>query len=151
MSVCVYGRPVSSIAAFRQQDLATSVLTFSLSISCLRFRMRTLLHPNYLMTRLPVAFSLSHCVPASQLKRRYGIVYPFAIDYASWPGLRTRLTLGGRASQETLISDGKDSHLALVTYSDIRTTHKSTAPYGTASPPRVRSPYQQFICPASSV
>ena len=57
-----------------------------------------------------------------------------SIDYAFRPRLRSRLTLGGRPfPRKPWIFDGQDSHLSLVTYSDILTTDTSTRPCDRAS------------------
>src|SRR5450756_1156461 len=68
-------------------------------------------------------------------QRYYRNINLLSIGYASRPRLRSRLTLGGRPfPRKPWIFDGRDSHSALVTYSDILTTDTSTRPYDRASP-----------------
>ena len=64
-----------------------------------------------------------------------------SIGYASRPRLRPRLTQGRQASPwKPWIFGRKDSHLPLATHSGILSSRRSTAPLGTASPRRQRSP-----------
>ncbi len=64
-----------------------------------------------------------------------------SIGYASRPRLRPRLTQGRQASPwKPWIFGRKDSHLPLATHSGILSSRRSTAPHGTASPRRQRSP-----------
>ena len=77
--------------------------------------------------------------PVSHMLFKYiysaGILYLLSIGYASRPLLRSRLTLGGRTfprKPETF--DGKDSHLALATYSGILSSTSSICPFGHTSP-----------------
>src|SRR5690554_6773126 len=80
------------------------------------------------------------------MKWQYRNFYLLSIDYAVRPRLRSRLTLGGRPfPRNPWIFDGEDSHFALVTYSDILTTDRSTRPYDRASPPYSKLPYQPII------
>ena len=66
--------------------------------------------------------------------RQYRNINLLSIGYAFRPRLRSRLTLGGRPlPRKPWIFDGKDSHFALVTYSDILTTDTSTRPFDRAS------------------
>ena len=61
---------------------------------------------------------------------QYRNICLLSIGYAFRPRLRSRLTLGGRPfPRKPWIFDGQDSHLSLVTYSDILTTDTSTRPY----------------------
>ncbi len=63
-----------------------------------------------------------------------GIFCLLSIGYAFRPHLRSRLTLGGRTfprKPETF--DGKDSHLALATYSGILSSISSSSPFGLPS------------------
>ena len=65
---------------------------------------------------------------------RYGNLNPLSIGYAFRPLLRSRLTRGRSAlPRKPWIFGRKDSHLALATHSGILSSHKSTAPFGTAS------------------
>ena len=65
---------------------------------------------------------------------QYRNINLLSIGYAFRPRLRSRLTLGGRPfPRKPWIFDGEDSHLTLVTYSDILTTDTSTRPYDRAS------------------
>ena len=71
-----------------------------------------------------------------------------SIDYAFRPRLRSRLTLGGRPfPRKPWIFDGQDSHLSLVTYSDILTTDTSTRPYDRASTAYSKLLYHSFLNP----
>ncbi len=86
------------------------------------------------------------------MNRRYRTFNLFSIGYAFRPDLRSRLTLGGRTfPRKPWIFDGKDSHLALVTYSDILTTLGSTRPFDRASAPWGTLPYQSHWNSAASV
>ncbi len=99
----------------------------------------------WLQHALPVACSNYPTVSLhlSNAKRWYRNVHLLSIDYASRPRLRSRLTLGGRPfPRKPWIFDGKDSHLPLVTYSDILTPDGSTCPCGHASAPYRKLPYQ---------
>ncbi len=78
--------------------------------------------------------------------RQYRNINLLSIDYAFRPRLRSRLTLGGRTFPRNPWNfDGKDSHLPLVTYSDILTTDESTRPYGRASASYGTLPYQLLL------
>ena len=84
--------------------------------------------------------------------RWYRNVHLLSIDYALRPRLRSRLTLGGRPfPRKPWIFDGKDSHFAFVTYSDILSTDASTCPLGHASPAYSTLPYQPHCDSAASV
>ena len=77
---------------------------------------------------------------------RYGNLNPLSIGYAFRPLLRSRLTRGRSAlPRKPWIFGRKDSHLALATHSGILSSHKSTAPFGTASSLWQCSPYQPII------
>ena len=68
--------------------------------------------------------------PLCNEHRQYRNISLLSIGYAFRPRLRSRLTLGGRPfPRKPWIFDGQDSHLSLVTYSDILTTDTSTRPY----------------------
>ncbi len=110
-------------------------------------------HRAYLTTQLSTV--LGRALPAarsdyppvslllSNVKWQYRNFCLLSIDYALRPRLRSRLTLGGRPfPRNPWIFDGEDSHFALVTYSDILTTDRSTRPYDRASPPYSKLPYQ---------
>ena len=110
-------------------------------------------HSAYLTT--PLSTPLGRALPAarsdyppvslllSNAKWQYRNINLLSIDYAVRPRLRSRLTLGGRPfPRKPWIFDGKDSHFALVTYSDILTTDGSTRPYDRASSPYSKLPYQ---------
>ena len=59
-----------------------------------------------------------------------------------------RLTLGGRPfPRKPWIFDGQDSHLSLVTYSDILTTDTSTRPCDRASTAYSKLLYRSFLIP----
>ena len=80
--------------------------------------------------------------------RQYRNIYLLSIDYAFRPHLRSRLTLGGRPfPRKPWIFDGQDSHLSLVTYSDILTTDTSTRPYDRASTAYSKLLYHSFLNP----
>ncbi len=80
--------------------------------------------------------------------RQYRNVNLFSIDYASRPRLRSRLTLGGRPfPRKPWMFDGKDSHFALVTYSDILTPDMSPDPLGSGSATYRTLPYQPLRIP----
>ena len=77
-----------------------------------------------------------------------GILNLLVIGYALRPHLRSRLTLGGRPfPRKPWIFDGRDSHSALVTYSDILTTDTSTRPYDRASPAYSKLLYHPLLDP----
>jgi hypothetical protein len=109
--------------------------------------------PAYFTTGLST--TLVHTLPAvclalpsvslllSNIMRQYRNIYLLSIDYAFRPRLRSRLTLGGRTFPRNPWNfDGKDSHLPLVTYSDILSTDESTRPHDRASTSYGMLPYQ---------
>ena len=64
----------------------------------------------------------------------YRNVNLLSIAYDFRPGLRSRLTLSGRAFlRKPWIFGGKDSHLALATHANILSRMQSTKPYDSAS------------------
>src|SRR6056297_105625 len=64
-----------------------------------------------------------------------------SIAYDFRPRLRPRLTLSGRTFlRKPWAFGGQDSHLPFVTYANILSSARSTAPYGTASLPAECSP-----------
>ena len=69
-----------------------------------------------------------------------------SIGYASLPRLRSRLTQSRSALLwNPWIFGLKDSHLHLATHSGILSSHRSTAPSGTASLPWQCSPTNEFL------
>ena len=73
--------------------------------------------------------------PHSSVHMQYRNLYLLSIDYASRPRLRPRLTQSRSALLwKPWIFGLKDSHLHLATHSGILSSHRSTAPSGTASP-----------------
>ena len=80
--------------------------------------------------------------------RQYRNINLLSIGYACQPRLRSRLTLGGRPfPRKPWIFDGQDSHLSLVTYSDILTTDTSTRPSDRASTAYSKLLYHSFLNP----
>ena len=80
--------------------------------------------------------------------RQYRNINLLSIGYACQPRLRSRLTLGGRPfPRKPWIFDGQDSHLSLVTYSDILTTDTSTRPCDRASTAYSKLLYHAFLHP----
>ena len=72
-------------------------------------------------------------------------LYRLCIDYAFRPRLSSRLTRGGRTyPRKPQIFGHYVSHAILATHSGILTSLQSTAPSGTASPRRERSPTQSL-------
>ena len=72
-------------------------------------------------------------------------LYRVCIDYAFRPRLSSRLTRGGRTyPRKPQIFGHYVSHAILATHSGILTSLQSTAPSGTASPRRERSPTQSL-------
>jgi len=73
--------------------------------------------------------------------RRYRNINRLCIDYAIWPRLSSRLTLGGLAfPRKPWASGGGVSHPSLATHASIRTRTRSTTAYAPASRPVRRSP-----------
>ena len=66
--------------------------------------------------------------------RWYWNLYQLSIAYDFRPGLRSRLTLSGRAFlRKPWIFGGQDSHLSFATHANILSRMKSTKPYSSAS------------------
>ena len=133
VSVCGTGT-ITLDSGFSRQCEITS---FGTEISLL---VTTRKHRAYLTTQL--SSSLERTFPAVRTGyppaspplcneyRQYRNISLLSIGYAFRPRLRSRLTLGGRPfPRKPWIFDGQDSHLSLVTYSDILTTDTSTRPY----------------------
>ena len=79
--------------------------------------------------RVGLTILLCHCISNNLLWRCRNICL-LSIIYGFRPQLRTRLTLGGRTfprKPETF--DGKDSHLALATYSGILSSISSSSSF----------------------
>ena len=75
-----------------------------------------------------------HMRPYSSVISQYRNLNLLSIGYAFRPLLRSRLTQGRSALPwKPWIFGRKDSHLPLATHSGILSSHKSTAPFGTAS------------------
>ena len=90
----------------------------------------------------------SASLPLYNEHRQYRNINLLSIGYACQPRLRSRLTLGGRPfPRKPWIFDGQDSHLSLVTYSDILTTDTSTRPYDRASTAYSKLLYRSFLIP----
>ena len=90
-------------------------------------------------TSLAPVFPFPACAlltcPHSSVYLRYRNLNLLSIDYASRPRLRPRLTQSRSALLwKPWIFGLKDSHLHLATHSGILSSHRSTAPSGTASP-----------------
>ena len=80
--------------------------------------------------------------------RQYRNINLLSIGYACQPRLRSRLTLGGRPfPRKPWIFDGRDSHSALVTYSDILTSDTSTRPCDRASTAYGKLLYHALVHP----
>ena len=80
---------------------------------------------------------VSACLSIQRLR----ILYRMCIDYAFRPRLSSRLTQGGRTYPwKPKIFGHYDSHAILATHSGILTCLQSTAPSGTASLRKQRSP-----------
>ncbi len=137
VSVCGTGTSTLDSGFSRQCE----IIDFGTLISLL---ITTRKHKAYLTTSL--SSSLERTFPAVRFDyppaspplyneyRQYRNINLLSIGYAFRPRLRSRLTLGGRPlPRKPWIFDGKDSHFALVTYSDILTTDTSTRPYDRAS------------------
>ena len=86
------------------------------------------------------------CLRVSILKlKRPRNLNRVCIDYAFRPRLSSRLTRGGRTyPRKPQIFGHYVSHAILATHSGILTSLQSTAPSGTASPRRERSPTQSL-------
>ena len=87
--------------------------------------------------RLAYPPASSHFSNASNQYRNFHLL---SIAYAFRPGLRSRLTLRGRAFlRNPWAFDGRDSHSPCATYANILACVVSSAPYGTPSSPTQRS------------
>ncbi len=146
VSVCGTGTRQLNSSFSRQCGIGCFGTCFSLPITVSK-------HRAYLTTQLSMplgrAFPVARSAypPVSLLLSnadwQYRNINLLSIDYAFWPRLRSRLTLGGRTfPRKPWIFDGEDSHFTLVTHSDILSTDRSTRPHGRASPRYSMLPYQ---------
>ena len=93
----------------------------------------------YLLRRAQPTARLAYPPASSHFSNAYNQYRNFhllSIAYAFRPGLRSRLTLRGRAFlRNPWAFDGRDSHSPCATYANILSCVVSSAPYGTPSSP----------------
>ena len=125
-------------------ESTTSLLIFR-SPSYLRINEKTDLpvFSPYLLRRAQPTARLAYPPASSHFSNAYNQYRNFhllSIAYAFRPGLRSRLTLRGRAFlRNPWAFDGRDSHSPCATYANILACVVSSAPYGTPSSPTQRS------------
>ena len=92
--------------------------------------------PPPLVPVFPLPAHALHMRPHSSVASQYRNLHLLSIGYALKPRLRSRLTQGRSALPwNPWIFGLEDSHLHLATHSGILSSHRSTAPSGTASSP----------------
>ena len=151
--VSVYGTGTSVLdSSFSRQCEISGFGTLFPSSSHPRNRKRTLRFPypqclNMHFLQHAPDILLRPCLSDNE-HRQYRNINLLSIGYACQPRLRSRLTLGGRPfPRKPWIFDGQDSHLSLVTYSDILTTDTSTRPFDRASTAYSKLLYRSFLIP----